>query len=247
MPAIRFSNVSKSYRLLRQRSFLAKGALRRLFGRGEPDHRVQALREVSFTVARGEVVGVVGANGSGKSTLLALAARTSYPTGGSIEVQGRIGPLLELGAGFHPSLTGLENIVLNASLLGMSREQVTARLPAIVEYSGLGEFVHSSIQTYSTGMTARLGFAVLAHLEPDVLLVDEALSVGDAEFQQKCLHTMQQFLQRGTTVLMVSHDLGTVRSFCQRVLWLEHGRVRMDGPAGAVIDAYLARAHEAAS
>ncbi len=246
MHAIRFDRVAKSYRLARQRSFLAKDTLRRLFGRNGPDQHVQALHDVNFVVARGEVVGVIGQNGSGKSTLLALAARTSYPTGGTVEVHGRIGPLLELGAGFHPALTGLENIVLNASLLGLSRQQVTERLPAIVEYSGIGDFVHASIQTYSTGMTARLGFAVLAHLDPDVLLVDEALSVGDAEFQQKCLSTMRQFLQRGTTVLMVSHDLGTVRNFCQRVLWMDHGRVRQDGPAGEVIDAYLGRLHQQA-
>lgn len=239
MHAIRFTNVSKDYRMQRQRSFLAKDTLARLFRRGAPDQRVHALVDVDFTIERGEVVGVIGQNGSGKSTLLALAARTSYPSRGTVSVVGRIGPLLELGAGFHPSLTGLENIELNASLLGLSRAEVAERLPAIVEYSGIGEFVHSSIQTYSTGMTARLGFAVLAHLDPDVLLVDEALSVGDAEFQSKCLATMQQFLARGTTVLMVSHDLGTVRSFCKRVLWMEHGRLRMDGPAGEVIDAYL--------
>ncbi len=238
MVAIRFQNVAKSYRLARQRPFLAKEILRRILARPAQIDTFWALQDVSFEVKKGDTLGVIGANGSGKSTLLSLVAHTSYPTRGEVMVEGRIGPLLELGAGFHPDLTGLENVYLNASLLGMRKEEVDEKIASIAEYSGIREFMDASIQTYSTGMLARLGFAVLAHMEPDILLVDEAMSVGDAEFQAKCQKTIEQFLTNGTTVMLVSHDLDTVASICRQVLWIDKGRVHAHGPADEVITKY---------
>lgn len=236
--AIRFQGVSKAYRMRHQRPFLAGAIVAKLRKKPTKEKRFFALRDITFQVARGETVGVIGTNGSGKSTLLSLAAGTSYPTSGTVEVQGRIGPLLELGAGFHPALTGIENIMLNASLLGMSREEVLAKLDDIVEFSGIRDFIDASIQTYSTGMVARLGFAVISHIQPDILLVDETLSVGDADFRKRCLRTMNEFLDRGTTILMVSHDLATLEGFCKRGLWIERGALRADGAAKEVIAAY---------
>jgi ABC-2 type transport system ATP-binding protein len=156
-----------------------------------------------------------------------------------VTVRGRVGPLLELGAGFHPDLTGLENIYLNASLLGLTREQVDQRLDSIIEYSGIRDFIDTPIQTYSTGMRARLGFAVIAHVDPDILLVDEALSVGDAQFQGKCERTLEDFLRAGKTLFLVSHSMHTVQALCRRAMWLHHGVVRAEGPAAEVCERYL--------
>jgi len=237
--AIRFESVSKSFRVAHQRPFLAREIVRRILQRPATVEVHQALRAISFRVEQGESMGVIGTNGSGKSTLLSLIAGTSYATSGTVEVHGRVGPLLELGAGFHPDLTGLENIYLNASLLGLSREQVDQRLESIVEYSGIREFIDAPIQTYSTGMKARLGFAVIAHVEPDVLLVDEALSVGDAQFQGKCERTLEDFRRAGKTLFLVSHSLPTVQALCTRALWLHRGTIRADGPAAEVCERYL--------
>lgn len=236
MPAIRFQNVSKAFRLDLQRRFLASGLLRCLTSRSAEMH--WALRDVSFTIEHGDSVGVIGANGSGKSTLLSLMARTSYPTSGVVEVSGRIGPLLELGAGFHPLLTGYENIILNASLLGMTREEVMGNVDRIIDYAELREFIDAPLSKYSTGMVARLGFAVLAHLRPDILLVDEALSVGDAGFAAKCSATIQEFLATGTTIVIVSHDLPSITRLCRTAIWINKGRVEDQGPAEAVCERY---------
>jgi len=238
MAAITFANVGKTYVLAHQRRFLARELIQALLARPARIERLPALTDVSFQVAKGESLGVVGTNGAGKSTLLSLIAGTSRPTAGRVEVDGRIGPLLELGAGFHMDLTGQENVYLNAALLGLSRKQVDARYEAIVEYSGLGAFIDAPIKTYSTGMTARLGFSVIAHTDPDILLVDELLSVGDRSFQNKCRDTMERFLARGVTVVLVSHDLQAVMSTCKWALWLEKGRVRAFGPANDVVTAY---------
>lgn len=245
MAAIRLRNVCKSYRLRHQQGFLARELLRAIVARRTRVEHFHALTDVSFEVAAGDTVGVIGQNGSGKSTLLSLVARTSYPTSGTVEVQGRVGPLLELGAGFHPQLTGLENIVLNASLLGMTRPEVESQVESIVDYAELRQFIDTPVSTYSTGMVARLGFAVLAHMRPDVLLIDEALSVGDARFHQKCEATIAEFLERRTTVMLVSHDLATVRRLCRTVVWLEHGRVRQHGPTAEVCERYLEHAARA--
>jgi homopolymeric O-antigen transport system ATP-binding protein len=238
MIAIRFQNVSKAFVLDHQRPFLAREVLRRIVSRQRADRRHWALRDISFEIGSGETVGVIGANGSGKSTLLSLMAGTSYPTSGLAEVKGRIGPLLELGAGFHPLLTGEENIVLNAYLLGMSREEVESRLDSIIEYSELRPFIDTPISKYSTGMIARLGFAVLAHMRPDVLLIDEALSVGDASFSAKCEETIQEFLRSGTTVVIVSHNLPSIERLCRRAIWIDKGELRADGPAHDVCSRY---------
>jgi len=243
MPAIQVEQVSKCFKLVTQRPFLAKEILRRIFQRPSDAENFWALEDVSFTVDKGESIAVIGVNGSGKSTLLSLIAQTSYPTRGVVRVKGRVGPLLELGAGFHPDLTGYENIFLNASLLGLSREEIEEKLASIVEYADIGPFLYSPISTYSTGMKARLGFAVLAHIDPDVLIVDEALSVGDGEFQQKCERTMRDLLARGTTLFLVSHDMTTVLDLCPRTIWLEKGRIRAMGESQKIVEDYLATWH----
>ncbi|MEZ5966275.1 MAG: ABC transporter ATP-binding protein [Planctomycetota bacterium] len=238
MAAITFEHVGKTYLLAHQRRFLAREVIQALLARPARVERLSALTDVSFRIERGESLGVVGTNGAGKSTLLSLIAGTSRPTSGRVEVNGRIGPLLELGAGFHMDLTGAENVYLNAALLGLSRQEVDARFDAIVEFSGLRDFIDAPIKTYSTGMAARLGFSVIAHIEPDILLIDELLSVGDKAFQSKCKETMESFLARGVTVVLVSHDLAAITSLCKWGLWLEKGRVRAFGPAAEVVPAY---------
>ncbi|MHC5062612.1 MAG: ABC transporter ATP-binding protein [Planctomycetota bacterium] len=242
--AIELNAVSKAYRLRRQTPFLAKEIFRRVLQRPSKVDLHWALKDVSFEVGRGESMAVIGNNGSGKSTLLSLIAKTSYPTAGTVTVRGRVGPLLELGAGFHPDLTGYENIYLNASLLGLSREELESKLDSIIEYSGLDDFVYSPIQTYSTGMLTRLGFAVIAHIEPDILLVDEVLAVGDAEFQSKCQATIRQFIQQGSTLFFVSHSMPTVLELCERAIWLEKGEVQAFDKAQVVVEQY--QAHELA-
>jgi len=239
--AIRLCNVSKCYRIVRQQPFLASALFRALLRRSRPPDVHWALRDISFDVQKGEAVGVIGSNGSGKSTLLSLIARTSYPTSGEVHVHGRVGPLLELGAGFAPELTGLENIYLNASLLGLQRKEVDAKLDSIIAYAGIGDFVYSPLSTYSTGMSARLGFAVVAHIDPDVLLVDEALSVGDQDFQRKCMETMEGFKRRGKTMFLVTHDMPLVQRMCERTIWIDKGRIAAQGPSADVIAHYTDR------
>jgi ABC-type polysaccharide/polyol phosphate transport system ATPase subunit len=240
--AIRVRDVSKSFRIVRQQPFLAKELFRALLRRSNPPSVYQALRDISFDVAKGEAVGVIGANGSGKSTLLSLIAKTSYPTQGEVLVTGRVGPLLELGAGFAPDLTGLENIYLNASLLGLQRAEVDAKLASIIEYAGIGDFVYSPLSTYSTGMAARLGFAVIAHIDPDILLVDEALSVGDGAFQNKCMATMDGFKKAGKTMFLVTHDMALVQRVCERTIWIDKGRIAAMGASAEVVAKYQAAA-----
>ena len=198
-----------------------------------------ALRPLSFAVRRGETMGVLGRNGSGKSTLLQLICGTLTPTQGRVRVQGRVAALLELGSGFNPEYTGRENVVLNASILGLTQEQTLARMDAILAFADIGAAVDQPVKTYSSGMAMRLAFAVIAHVDADVLIIDEALSVGDAPFQQKCLRWLRGFQQDGT-VFFVSHDTGAVRSFCERAIWLDDGVLRMEGAAADVCEAYAA-------
>jgi lipopolysaccharide transport system ATP-binding protein len=200
-----------------------------------------ALQDVSLEVKRGEAFGIVGPNGAGKSTMLKLLSRVMKPTRGSLHVNGRVSALIELAAGFHQDLTGRENIFLYGAILGMTKTEITARLDAIVEFSGLSEFIDTPVKKYSSGMYARLGFAVAAHVTPDVLLVDEVLSVGDYAFQRKCVERMKEVICSGATVLFVSHNLKTVAEFCHRCVLLDHGRVAMIGPAENVINTYLDR------
>jgi lipopolysaccharide transport system ATP-binding protein len=199
-----------------------------------------ALRDVSFGVVEGEVIGVIGRNGAGKSTLLKILSRITPPTVGRVEIRGRVGALLEIGTGFSPELTGRENVFLNGVILGMGRAEVAAKLDEIVEFSGVERFVDTPVKHYSSGMRVRLAFAVAAHLQPEILLVDEVLAVGDIEFQRKCIGRMERVARDGRTVLLVSHNLGTVRALCQRALLLDAGRLARIGPAADVVEEYLA-------
>jgi ABC-2 type transport system ATP-binding protein/lipopolysaccharide transport system ATP-binding protein len=199
-----------------------------------------ALGGVSFTVDEGEVVGIVGRNGAGKTTLLKILSRITEPTRGVARMRGRVGSLLEVGTGFHPELTGRDNIFLNGSVLGMRRSQIKKRFDEIVEFAGVERFIDTPVKRYSSGMYLRLAFAVAAHVEPDIVAVDEVLAVGDAEFQRRCLGKMSEFAREGRTVFFVSHDLGAIAQMCQRAIWLDGGRVRHDGPANRSIELYLA-------
>lgn len=238
-PTILLENVSVRYRVPRERvsgikEYAIRWAQRRL--RYED---FWALKGVSFEVPRGEAFGVIGRNGSGKSTLLKTLARVLKPVEGRVRTVGRVAPLLELGAGFHPELSGRENVYLNSALLGRTARQSEQLLPEIIEFAEIGEFLDAPIRTYSTGMIARLGFAIATCQRPDILLVDEVLSVGDAQFQQKCLDRMLSFQAQGTTILIVTHSMGTVQSFCERALWLDHGCPAALGPVNEVIEQYV--------
>jgi lipopolysaccharide transport system ATP-binding protein len=214
--------------------------LRMPFRRRAPKQVLWALRDVSFTVQEGEVVGIIGRNGAGKSTLLKILSKITYPTLGSVRARGRIASLLEVGTGFHEELTGRENVYLNGSILGMKKREVDAKMDAIVEFSGVERFIDTPIKRYSSGMRMRLGFSVAAHLEPDVLIVDEVLAVGDAAFQKKCISAMQDLRGGGRTVLFVSHNMAAVENLCSRGIWIANGKVHLDGPTHAVIEAYMA-------
>ncbi len=210
-----------------------------MLARNRTGGELWALRDVSLTVAAGESVGVIGHNGAGKTTLLRLLAGITRATRGQVRSVGRVASLINLGAGFHPELTGRENIYLNGVILGLSRREVQARFDAIVEFADLGPYIDTPLKRYSSGMFARLGFAVAAHVDPDVLLVDEVLSVGDVGFQDRSIRKMLSFRDTGQAILFVSHNLSAVEMMCQRSLWLDHGVVRMAGPTPEVVRAYL--------
>jgi lipopolysaccharide transport system ATP-binding protein len=203
-----------------------------------------ALHDVCFQVARGEAFGIIGSNGAGKSTILKILTGIMKPNKGTIKVHGTLSALIEVSAGFHPDLTGRENIFLNGAILGMSRKEIQKRFDAIVDFSGLAEFIDTPVKRYSSGMFARLGFAVAAHVDPDILIVDEVLSVGDFAFQKKCMERMTQVIHSGATVVFVSHNLRAVADLCPRSLLLDRGRVLMVGPTDEVIRKYLAGAQE---
>jgi ABC-type polysaccharide/polyol phosphate transport system ATPase subunit len=240
--AIRVERVSKLYRrtlpgdrLRTLKSALVGGSLTRGL---RPEEAILAIEEVDFTVARGEAFGVIGGNGSGKSTLLKLVAGMLQPSTGRITVAGRVAALIELGAGFHPEISGRENVFINGAVLGLTRKEIQRRYDEIVEFAGLGDFMEEPVKNYSSGMYVRLGFAVAIHTEPDVLLVDEVLSVGDEAFAHRCLRRIEEFLASGRTILLVSHSLDLVEGVCDRVLWIENGRQRLVGEPRRVIDAY---------
>ncbi|HUO87217.1 MAG TPA: ABC transporter ATP-binding protein [Thermoanaerobaculia bacterium] len=242
VPAIRVDGVSKLYRRLAPgaqwktlKSALLDGTLTRGL---DPSQAIAALREVDFTVGRGEAFGVIGGNGSGKSTLLKLVAGILQPTAGEVVVDGRVAALIELGAGFHPEISGRENIYVNGAILGLGRRQIDQRLDSIIGFSGLADFIDEPVKNYSSGMYVRLGFAVAVHTDPDVLLVDEVLAVGDEAFGHKCLRRIEEMLAVGKTLLFVSHSLDLVEGLCDRVLWLEDGRPRLLGEPRRVVDAY---------
>ena len=198
-----------------------------------------ALRDVSFVVDRGEAFGIIGRNGSGKSTLLKIISGILKPTSGTVRVNGRVAALIELGAGFHPEITGRENIVINGIMLGLTRREIERRFDAIVEFSGIRDFIDQPVKTYSSGMYVRLGFAVAVHVDPEILLIDEVLAVGDEEFSQKCIAKIQEMKYRGVTLLFVTHQLDQVRNLCDRALWLDHGMTEAIGDPVRVVDHYL--------
>jgi ABC-type polysaccharide/polyol phosphate transport system ATPase subunit len=250
MYSIELDHVSKRYRLgghyyVTLRETLSS-ALRR---NGSATRRdLWALRDVTFTVDEGDVVGIIGRNGAGKSTLLKILARITPPTKGVARMRGRVGALLEVGTGFHPELNGRENIFLNAAILGMKRSEIRRRFDEIVTFAGVENLLDTPVKRYSSGQYLRLAFSVAAHVEPDIVVVDEVLAVGDAEFQRKCLGKMSQFAHEGRTVLFVSHDLGAVARICDRAIWLDDGEIKHDGPATRSIELYLdARGERAAS
>ncbi|HXT19949.1 MAG TPA: ABC transporter ATP-binding protein [Thermoanaerobaculia bacterium] len=241
-PAIVASGITKMYRrmapgfqLRTLKSALLEGSLVRGLS---PEEAIVALADVSFEVAKGEAFGLIGSNGSGKSTLLKLVAGMLRPDAGTVNVDGRVAALIELGAGFHPEISGRENVYINGAVLGLSRREVDARLDSIVEFSGLADFIDEPVKTYSSGMYVRLGFAVAIHTSPDVLLVDEVLAVGDEAFAHRCLRKIEELLAAGRTLLLVSHSLSLLEGICDRVLWLDHGRARMVGEPRRVADAY---------
>jgi lipopolysaccharide transport system ATP-binding protein len=240
MTVVRFERVSKWYPRYQSVVGGLKAALLRLPDtlRSLKRDRIVALDDVSFHIERGETLGLVGPNGSGKSTVLALIAGVLRPQTGSVEVRGRVCPLLELGAGFHPELTGRENIVLNGVLLGLTRREIWTKMHEIAAFSELADFLEQPIRTYSSGMLARLGFSVAVHLEPEILLVDEILAVGDLHFQAKCLRKIAEFRIRKVTIVLVSHSPEQVRQVCDRAIWLQAGRVEADGEPGFVLDKY---------
>jgi ABC-type polysaccharide/polyol phosphate transport system ATPase subunit len=246
--AVRVAGVTKLYRRYGRRhtvgtlkSAFLSGAARRAFS---PDSAVPALVDVSFEVEAGETLGIVGPNGSGKSTLLKLLAGIVRPTDGQVEVRGRLAALLELGAGFHPEITGRENIEINGLLLGLTKRQIAERFDKIVRFAELEDFLDAPLKTYSSGMAVRLGFSIAAHSDPDVLLVDEVLAVGDERFAHRCLEKFAEFERARKTLLVVSHDLQLVAERCRRAIWLEHGRLMADGPSAETVARYRARVAE---
>lgn len=231
--AIKLSNLSKKYILHHQKPTLVENILK--LGSKE---KIWALKEINLEIKKGEKLGVIGPNGSGKTTLLRLITGVTAPTEGEVAVGGRIAALIDLEAGFHPELTGEENTYLNGMLLGMGKEEIRKKFDQIVAFSGLGKFFDTPFYTYSSGMALRLGFSIAIHAEPDILLVDEVLAVGDKEFQKKSYEAMQKFLKKGKTIVFISHNLPLVEKLCPKTAWLEEGKIKMLGSSQKVIKAY---------
>ncbi len=235
-PAISVKNVVKEFRLYSDKASTFKEKV--IFFWRNKYKGLAVLKGVSFDVAKGEAVGIIGKNGSGKSTTLKLLSRIMYPNSGTIEVNGRVSGLIELGAGFHPDMTGRENIYINASIFGLTKKEIDKRLQQIIDFSELGDFINSPVRTYSSGMYMRLGFSVAVNVEPDVLLVDEILAVGDTAFQAKCINRLKEIKSRGTTIVIVAHALGMIEQFCDRCIWIKDGLIERDGEPRDVIRAY---------
>jgi lipopolysaccharide transport system ATP-binding protein len=238
MGLIQIDDVSKVYKRHARRELMAKRVADKLGPKAAGPDEFWALRNISFRIARSESVAIVGNNGAGKSTLLSIIAGVTAPTSGRVQITGRISALLELGAGFHPDLTGRENAMTYAALVGLNRREARERMDAIIEFSELEEFIDQPLRVYSTGMTSRLGFSVAVHVDPEVLILDEVLAVGDGAFQAKGLKRIEQMARSGITLLFVSHSLGSVRSFCDRAIWLDHGKLVEDGPSDRVVEHY---------
>jgi ABC-type polysaccharide/polyol phosphate transport system ATPase subunit len=240
--AVRLEGVSKRYYLNPRRPWRLRDLVARpraLLRQLRPREPFWALRDVTLGVRRGEIVGIIGPNGSGKSTLLRILVGISPPTTGTVSIQGRYAALLELGAGFHPQATGRENAYLNALFMGLSKSEAKERVPQIIEFSGLQRFADQPMRTYSSGMYVRLGFSVAVHVQPEILVIDEVLAVGDADFQEKCFDHFARLKERSTTIVLVTHAVGTLKDFADRVILLEHGRVMQDGEPADVVDQYM--------
>ena len=242
-PAVRVENVSKRFRLYHERNQTLKAALMR--GGRVKYEEFWALRDVSFEVPRGSTFGLIGENGSGKSTMLKCIAKILQPDEGRIVIDGTIAALLELGSGFHPELSGRENVYLNAAILGMRKAEVEERFESIVDFAGVREFIDQPVKNYSSGMYVRLGFSVAINTNPEVLLVDEVLAVGDASFQDKCMEKFLEFRRAGKTVIIVSHAMGSMRSLCDEVAWLDHGKLVSVGDASDLVSNYVDHVHDA--
>ena len=234
--AVSVEHLDKKFRMYHERNQTIKSAIMR--GRTSVHEDFWALRDVSFEVPVGSTFGLIGSNGSGKSTLLKCLAKIYYPTSGSITAHGKLAALLEVGSGFHHELSGRENIYLNGSILGMSKKQIDSKFDEIVDFSGVEQFIDQPVKNYSSGMYVRLGFSVAINVDPDVLVVDEVLAVGDAEFQEKCQRKFVDFRDAGKTVILVSHDMSAVTAMCDRVAWLRHGELVTTGEAAPTIEAY---------
>lgn len=238
--AVRLSDISVRYRVpVEPIRTLKEHVIRAAKGRLPRYREFWALDGVTLSVPRGEALGIIGRNGAGKSTLLKVVSRILRPTRGRVQVWGKVAPLIELGAGFHPELTGRENVYLNGAMLGYSQSEMEAKIDRIVDFADLWDFIDAPMRTYSSGMNVRLGFAIATDVEPDILIIDEVLSVGDEAFQQKCLARMQAFRERGTTILFVSHSLESVAKLCDRAIWIDHGRFQHSGAVGETAEAYL--------
>jgi ABC-2 type transport system ATP-binding protein len=235
-PAVVVDHVSKKFRLFRERNMSLKSAIMR--GRKSISEDFWAVKDVSFEVPTGNTFGLIGRNGSGKSTLLKTLARILYPDEGTIAMRGRVSSLLEVGSGFHPELSGRENIYLNGSILGLSRKEITARFDEIVDFSGIETFIDQPVKNYSSGMYVRLGFAVAINVRPDILIVDEVMAVGDGAFRKKSAEKFRELTSQGRTVIIVSHSMRQLREMCHDVAWLDRGELREVGPAERVISHY---------
>ncbi|RMF95991.1 MAG: ABC transporter ATP-binding protein [Candidatus Schekmanbacteria bacterium] len=240
--AIRTENLGVKFILnhkVKQKAGSVRSMVLTMFRFSDKKEDFWALRNVSFSVKKGEIVGLVGRNGAGKSTLLKMIAGTLIPDEGEIETNGSVSALLELGAGFRSELTGRENIFLNGVILGLKLEEVRKRFDEIVEFAGLHKFLDLQVKNYSSGMKARLGFAIAAHVDADILIVDEVLSVGDAEFRKKCMNKIKEFVDLGKTIVFVSHDMSLIKEFCDRTIWLEKGEIKMIDVPDKIVEQYL--------
>ena len=237
--SIEIQNVSKLFRVYQGKSYSLKEKL--LYWGKEKSEEFWALRDINLSIPEGVAIGLVGRNGSGKSTLLKLISKILYPTTGSITVKGKMSTLLELGAGFHPDFTGRENIYLNGSILGFTRKEIEEKLPSIVEFSELADFLDTPVRNYSSGMYMRLGFAIAIHVNPDILLIDEVLAVGDYAFQEKCVDAIMKLKHQGKTIVFVSHSGNQVKQLCEKAVWLDKGQIRMYGDADLVVQEYERR------
>ncbi|MBV9674719.1 MAG: ABC transporter ATP-binding protein [Acidobacteriaceae bacterium] len=237
-PVIRVENVTQRFRLIHERPDSLREAFTKLFRPKAEFHEFEAVQNVSFDVSRGEMVGLIGRNGSGKSTLLKLIAGVYKPTSGRVEVHGSVAPLIELGAGFHGELTGRENVLMNGLLMGFTKREMLQREKSILQFADIGDFIDSPVKQYSSGMYMRLAFAVATEVDPDILIIDEVLAVGDTAFQQKCFERLENFRRSGRTILFVTHSLEQVVSHCDRVIYLNGGRIAADGDPRHVVDLY---------